>query len=81
MYDAQFNQTNACASVNLATNSSDLGCRGSHFLFIFKIKHLQTFLWGKFVVLALVEMNNQMIVVVLRINCKLYLCGDLSGRV
>ena len=72
---------NACASVNLATNSSDLGCRGSHFLFIFKIKHLQMFLWGKFVVVALVEMNNHMIVVVLRINCKLYLCGDLFDRV
>ena len=68
---------NACASVNLATNSSDR----SHFQFIFKIKHLQTFLWGKFVVVALVEMNNQMIVVVLRINCKLYLCGDLFDRV
>ena len=39
------------------------------------------FLWGKFVVVALVEMNNHMIVVVLRINCKLYLCGDLFDRV
>ena len=38
MYDAKFNHKNACA-----TNSSDQGCWGSHFLFIFKRKHLQTF--------------------------------------
>ena len=46
MYDAQSNHTNASASVNLATNSSDQGCRGSHFLFIFKIKHLQMLFWS-----------------------------------